>query len=60
MHIIFRYGLFIPKKSDSNKVQLQHKPSIFGDDSDDEVRTSVLLTVTHAAHNYHQISNLNY
>ena len=46
LNIVFRYGLFIPKKSDSNKVQLQHKPSIFGDDSDDEViRISVISTV---------------
>ena len=43
LNIVLRYGLFIPKKSDSNKVQLQHKPSIFGDDSDDEViRISVI------------------
>lgn len=36
--IIVRYGLILPQKKGASKNVVLQKPSVFGDDSDDEVR----------------------
>lgn len=36
--IIVRYGLILPQKKGTSKNAVLQKPSVFGDDSDDEVR----------------------
>ncbi len=35
--IVHRYGLILPQKKGASKTAVLQKPSVFGDDSDDEV-----------------------
>lgn len=35
--IVLRYGLILPQKKGASKTAVLQKPSVFGDDSDDEV-----------------------
>lgn len=35
--VVLRYGLILPQKKGASKSAVLQKPSVFGDDSDDEV-----------------------
>ena len=35
--VVLRYGLILPQKKGASKTAVLQKPSVFGDDSDDEV-----------------------
>lgn len=58
-YVHLRYGLILPQKS-ASKSALLSRPSVFGDDSDDEVTASMNLNITFstlkAVHCYKTIS----